>query len=173
MSDDPPAEPFRIKDHLAKFVVGVLVLVAAAALITWLGLSGGDGREPVSTTPAPALSEPKGQIVSPASGDAVERDIVARGILANIPEDQHVWVVVRDGNLLYPQGSEVTPPDGEWSLRFHQGGVAKMVSLELYRMGDEGHRFIAERADAKDFSGIPRIPGAKRLDVAENLRIRD
>jgi hypothetical protein len=116
--------------------------------------------------------EPEGRIVTPASGERVGRDIEARGVLADIPEDQHVWLAVRDGNLLYPQASEVTPPDGEWSLSFHQGGETKVISLELYLMGDDGNRFLTDRFKARDFSGISRIPGAVRLDAVENLRIR-
>lgn len=128
----------------------------------------------MSTIPATpsTRAEPTGQIVSPASGESVRRDIDARGILADIPKNQHVWLVVRDGNLLYPQDSEVTPPDGEWSLRFHQGGTTRVISLELYRMNDEGNSFITARFKAGNYSGISRIPGAQRLDVAENLRIR-
>jgi hypothetical protein len=145
--------------HAAPFLVGGFVFLAVGVAILLL-TGGGDGPEPT------------GEIVSPASGDSVGRDIEVRGVLADIPEDQHVWLVVRDGNRLYPQDSEVTPPDGQWSLSFHQGGVTKSISLELYRMSDEGNRFINERFNAGNFSGISRIPGAVRLDVVENLRIR-
>jgi hypothetical protein len=143
--------------HAAPFLVGGLIFLAVGVAILLLTV---DGPEPV------------GQIVAPASGDSVGRDIDVRGVLGDIPEDQHVWLVVRDGNLLYPQDSEITPPDGEWSLRFHQGGKTKSISLELYRMDDESHRLIRERFDVGNFSGISRIPGAVRLDVVENLRIR-
>jgi hypothetical protein len=116
--------------------------------------------------------DPTGQIISPASGDEVGHEIEARGVLADISEEQHVWVVVRDGNLLYPQDTEITPSDGEWSLIFRQGGVSESISLELYLMGAEGSRFINKRLAAGDFSGVPNIPGAVRLDAVENLRIR-
>lgn len=171
---DRPDGVFRIKEHLAELVVGILVIVGAAAIVAWLGLSGSDSPTPASTNPATPSTpaEPTGQIVSPASGESVERDIEARGILAGIPENQHVWLVVRDGNLLYPQDSEVTPPDGEWSLRFHQGGSTELISLELYRMNDAGNSLITRRFEAGNYSGISRIPGAQRLDVVENLRIR-
>jgi len=121
----------------------------------------------------PKPIEPSGQIVSPASGQVVERDIEARGVLENIPNDDHVWLVVRDGNLLYPQESEIGPPDGEWSLHFHQGGTSRTISLELYRVNDEGNAFISNRLEEEDFSGMSRIPGAVRLDVAENVQIRN
>jgi len=172
--EDRLDKSFRIKDHLARFVVGVLVIVVAAAILAWLGLPGDNESTPTSTVPAATAtrSEPTGQIVSPASGESVGRDIDARGILANIPENQHVWLVVRDGNLLYPQDSEVTPPDGEWSLRFHQSGRTELISLELYRMNDGGNSFITGRFKARNYSGISQIPGAQRLDVAENLHIR-
>jgi hypothetical protein len=175
VADSRTAQPEdRIKDHLAKFVVGVLVIVVAATILAWLGLPGDNGSTPTSTIPAApsASAEPMGQIVSPASGEFVGRNIDARGILADIPENQHVWLVVRDGNLLYPQDSEVTPSEGEWSLRFHQGGTTKVISLELYRMNDEGNSFIAARFKASNYSGISQIPGARRLDIVENLRIQ-
>lgn len=144
----------KIKEHLAQFVVGVLVLVVAAAILALLGLPGDGGSTPTSTNPAtrPTPAEPVGQVVSPSSGEIVGPDIEARGILAGIPESQHVWLVVRDGNLLYPQDSEVTPPDGEWSLRFHQGGRTGVISLELYRMDDEGNSFITNRLEAGNYS---------------------
>jgi hypothetical protein len=160
-------------------IAGAIFLVAAVVAIAqfvWdifgdiFGDGNGAGRPTESTQPLRV--EPTGQIVSPASGDRIQRDIEVRGILANIPVDQHVWLVVRDGNLLYPQDAEVTPSDGEWSLGFHQGGAAKKISLELYRMSDTGHRFITTHQAAGTFSGISRIPGATRLDVVENLRIR-
>jgi hypothetical protein len=139
---------------------GIGVVIFVVGLFTW----------PPSESEVEA--EPTGDIVSPASGDLVSRDIEVRGVLADIAEDQHVWLVVRDGNRLYPQDSEVTPSDGEWSLNFRQEGVTKSISLELYQMGDEGNRFINDRFAAGNFSGIARIPGAERLDVVENLRIR-
>lgn len=151
--------------------IGVVILVVGLA--AW-PRSEDEVVRGLSTTPTTPSTpaKPKGQIVSPARGDSVGRDIEARGILANIPKKQHVWVVVRDGNLLYPQDSEVTPPDGPWSLSFHQGGVTKSISLELYRMSDEGNRFIHDRLHAGDFSGISRIPSAERLDAVGNLRVR-
>jgi hypothetical protein len=152
---------------------------AIAALLTALvaiGVFDGDddNGQGASTTPTTQATAPgpTGQIISPTSGEAVNPDIEARGMLANVPEDEHVWLVVRDGNLLYPQDTPITPADGEWSLSFHQGGETKVISLELYRMGDEGHELITGWFDAGDFSGISRIPGAERLDTIENLRIR-
>jgi hypothetical protein len=73
-----------------------------------------------------------GLIVSPRPGESVER-VDVRGTLANIPEEQHVWVLVRDGNLLYPHEPEVTPREGEWSLRINHGGDNTLISLELWR----------------------------------------
>jgi hypothetical protein len=173
----------------AKLVGADLAALAAIAGVwTFVGNDGASTRTRVGVLGAIGLivfvvgwavwpqsedqTEPTGRILSPASGDLVGRDIEARGILAHIPDDQHVWLVVRDGNVLFPQGSEVTPPDGEWSLGFHQSGVTKSISLELYRMADEGDRFINHRFSTGNFSGISRIPGAVRLDVVENLRIR-
>jgi hypothetical protein len=117
-------------------------------------------------------ADPTGQIISPASGESVARNVEVRGVLDHVPDDQHVWVIVRDGNLLYPQGSEVTPRDGPWSHKLRQGGTTKSISLELYRMTHEGDKFINDRLSAGEFGGISSIPGAKRLDVVENVRIR-
>lgn len=117
-------------------------------------------------------ADPTGAIISPASGASVGSAIEASGVLSDIPDGEHVWLVVRDGNRLYPQDSEITPPDGRWSQEFRQGGTTRSISLELYRMGDEGNRFIIDRLNSGNFSGITRIPGAVRLDAAENLRVR-
>jgi hypothetical protein len=160
MAEGDTSKSFRERLVPAIGLVGVVVGIVAG-LITIGQVFGDCGG-----------AKPTGEIDAPAPGDPVDRNIVARGTLANIPEGQHVWVIVRDGNLLYPKGPEVTPPDGDWSLRLYQGGTSEVVSLELYRMGDEGHRRITGRLDKSDFSGIERIPGAERLDVAENLHIR-
>jgi hypothetical protein len=157
---------------LSARVIAVVTLVGVVVgIVAGIKTVVGDGNDSNPPTP-PSRAEPTGQIVTPASGTSVGRDIVARGTLADIPTDQHVWVVIRDGSLLYPQNSEITPPDGKWSLPFHQGGATKVISLELYRMGAEGNRLITGRLERKDFSGIRWIPGARRLDVVENLRIR-
>lgn len=159
--------------HRTKASLGKRIAAAIALLAAVVGIAQGGwdivGRIFDDGPPPP---EPAGEIISPASGDSVGREIEARGTLANIPEGQHVWLAVRDGNRLYPQDSEITPPDGRWSLSFHQGGVTKSISLELYRMGDEGNRFIKARLEAGNFSGLSQIPGAVRLDAVDNLRIR-
>lgn len=179
MSDKPKSLRDKLKSRGPRVVAAISVAATVVGLLAGIKtlVDGNDNvsDRPTVTAPPPPPPRPKptGQIVSPDSGDAVKRDIVARGTLAHIPEDQHVWAVVRDGNLLYPQDSEVTPPDGEWRLGFRQGGRTRVVSLELYRMGDKGHRLITDRFNNKDFSGISLIPGAKRLDAVENLRIRD
>jgi hypothetical protein len=131
--------------HAAPFLVGGVAFLAIGVTVL---LVTGRGEAPEAT----------GQIVSPASGDLVERQIEVRGVLAEIPDDQHVWLVVRDGNRLYPQDSEVVPPDGQWSLSFQHGGVTKSISLELYRLGVEGNRLIKDRFNAGDFSGMSTSP---------------
>jgi hypothetical protein len=145
----------------------VAILVAIIGLVGVLISTGGS-----DSTPPPSIQEqPSGQITSPASGERVTRQIDARGTLVNIPEDQHVWLVVRDGNLLYPQGSPLESADGKWSLSFNQAGASTVISLELYLMTDEGHQLLSDRLREKEFGGIPRIPGATRLDVADNVQI--
>jgi hypothetical protein len=125
---------------------------------------------PATPTLRPEVT-PTGHLLSPAAGARVTRNIVASGTLAGVGEDQHVWLVVRDGNLLYPQVSEVAHPDQEWSLRFRHGGVTPVVSVELYVMGEVGHRFIVRRLRRGNFGGVPRIPGASLLDRSENVRV--
>jgi hypothetical protein len=114
---------------------------------------------------------PTGQIVSPGSGDSVARDITARGTLADIPDNGHVWLAVHDGNLLFPQDSEIPTANGKWMLQFHQGGKTPEIGLELLLMGDEGHKFIEDRFAKENFGGISKIPGAERLDFVENLHL--
>jgi hypothetical protein len=135
------------------------VLVVLVGAVVW---PGENGEEPA----------PVGEIISPVSGEVVGPKIEARGVLDDVPADEHVWLMVRDGNRLYPQDSEVTPPDGNWSLEFLQAGTGTVISLELYRMGEEGNDLINARLAAGDFSGMTRIPGAVRLAAVENLRLR-
>jgi hypothetical protein len=118
-------------------------------------------------------AEPTGEIVSPASGDEVGRGIEVRGVLADIPEDEHVRLLVRDENLLHAHEPEVTPVDGLWSLSIQQEGESESISLELYLVSDEGNRYIDKRFGPEGGPGISRIPGAERLHAVENLRIRD
>lgn len=114
--------------------------------------------------------EPTGVIASPRPGASVERGFDAHGTLANIPDDEHVWVLVRDGNRLYPHG-EVLRGEDEWSLHVDQQGTSEVISLELLQVNADGDGTI--RITQADGGGVPAadIPGAHRLDVAENLRI--
>jgi hypothetical protein len=125
-----------------------------------------------SVAPYSFTCAPQGQIVSPSSGETVGPDIVARGRLANIPQGRHVWVFVRDMNLLYPQGREVRPTEGGWSLPFRQRSKSQVVSLDLYLLDERGHRFIQRRLRHGTFGGIGKIEGeAVRLDSVEALRV--
>lgn len=154
----PASQPLGVvRTNVKPFLAGGVVALLVGVLILLLANTG---------------DHPTGMIVSPVSGETVGRDIDARGVLASIPGDQHVWLVVRDGNRLYPQDTEIVPTEGEWSLRFRQGGRSKVIALELFRMTDEGDAFIRRRIESRDFSGITGLPGAKLLDVVENLRIQ-
>jgi hypothetical protein len=114
--------------------------------------------------------EPTGAIESPRPGESVARVFDAHGKVANIPDDEHVWVFVRDGNRLYPHG-EVPRGEAEWSVRVNQGGQSEVIALELWRVDvdSDGKIRITQAAGG----GVPpaEIPGADRLAVAENLRI--
>jgi hypothetical protein len=120
----------------------------------------------------PAVTQPAGRIVFPASGEAVSRDISARGTLSDVPEASHVWLAVRDGSFLFPQGAEILASDERWKLDFRQAGSSATIGLELLLMGDGGDRFIRDRLAAGNFAGISRIPGAKVLDAVESLTVR-
>jgi hypothetical protein len=150
-------------------IVAVLGLAAtivtiAVGLKQLFGTDDGGGG-----SPRPQAS---GQIVLPASGDSVPRYISARGTLSNVPGDEHVWLAVRDGDLLFPQRSELLAADGRWRLDFRQGGASPTIGLDLVLMGEEAHRFVEDRLRMGNYGGIPRIPGQTILDSVENLRLR-
>ena len=152
----------------------VRIVTALGLVATVVGIAAGvkqllsdDGGGGVS----PAVP-PRGQIVLPASGDFVPRVISARGTLSDLPEGKHAWLVVRDGDRLFPQRGEILPADGKWQFDFRQGGASSTIGLDLVLMGDEGQRFIEDRLSAGNFSGIPSIPGQTILDSVENLRLR-
>lgn len=154
--------------------VGAIAVIASLVTIV-VGasqLASDEKGEPV----APAAretdaTEPTGRIIFPASGDAISREITARGTLSGVRDDQHVWIVVRDGNLVFPQSSEIPASGGEWKLEFRHAGRTPTIGLELLLMGEKGHRFIEDRLAAREFSGVSKIPGAERLDFVENLRV--
>ena len=71
-----------------------------------------------------------------------------------------------------PPSGEILPVDGKWQFDFRQGVASPAIGLDLVLMGDGGQRFIEDRLNVGEFSGIPSIPGQRILDSVENLRPR-
>ncbi len=77
---------------------------------------------PPSSPPIQAI------ITFPADGDSVDEFITMRGTVAGDVENAHLWVVNRAENYLlyFPQGGEVHPKNGNWSVSGVRIGADKL-----------------------------------------------
>ena len=143
-------------------VVGALGAIFAALV----------GREP-SIPPGVA-----GEILSPRPREVVGRSFKVGGRLANIPEGYHVWLVVEIENLLWPKEPEIPSSDRRWSRKVVEGGnpPGGIFSLSLQQVPPKGQRFVLDwlrhGSRTGDYPGLDSIPGAIRLDIVEDLRLR-
>ncbi len=120
-----------------------------------------------------------GRIVNPRSGETVPRGFSVSGELANIPQGEHVWLAVEIQNTLWIKQPEIPATDGRWIRSIYEGGSPPdgIFTLSLIRVPSEGQLFIEEWL--KDCSkndeclGVDAIPGAKRLDLVESLRLKN
>lgn len=126
----------------------------------------------------PTTPDPTGSIESPVEGSRVAREFAVSGALSHIREDEHVWIAVQVGNVLYPKEPEVAPAD-HFSEQIVEGGSPPggWFSVVLLRVEPEGQSTIenwlsALRRDERP-PGMRTIPGAQVLDAATNLRLDD
>lgn len=122
------------------------------------------------------VSEPSGRILQPKSHTSVAPDGEVRGTLADIPPDEHVWLIVRDRASVVRQASALPGRDAStyaWRELLRLRGSERVISLELYVLGREGDAFLRDRrrVDAQR-ARITAIPDAERLDMVRNVRVR-
>lgn len=143
-------------------LLGLVGAIVAALIIT--------GKLP------PTTPDPTGSIESPVEGSRVAREFAVSGALSHIPGDEHVWIAVQVGNILYPKEPEIASAD-HFSEQIVEGGnpPGGRFSVVLLRVEPEGQSTIESWLSAlrrdEDPPGMRTIPGAQVLDAVTNLRL--
>lgn len=125
----------------------------------------------------PSHRDPAGRIESPAASSNVGREFTVSGTLSDIPGDDHVWLAVQVGNLLFPKEPEIAHPSGGYSEQIVEGGSPPggRFSLVLLRVGEEGQtaieRWLSALRRGEEPPGLAEIEGADVLDALANLRL--
>ncbi len=121
-------------------------------------------------------SEARGGITFPRDGSGVPRVFTAEGTLADIADDQHVWLVVQSNGLLFPKEPEIDPQP-HWIMQSIETGVPAggRFSLILLMVGSEGQHQIQawlERGRATGaYPGLVRIVDSQKLDTTTELAL--
>lgn len=150
--------------------------IAAAGAIT-AALIGVVGALIIAGVWPPHHHRPAGAIESPAAGSRVPREFAVAGSLSNIPGDDHLWLAVQAGNLLYPKEPEVGPSSDHFSEQVVEGGnpPGGAFSLVLLEVGAAGQatveRWLSALRAGDEPPGLRSIPGATTLDAVSNLRL--
>jgi hypothetical protein len=113
-----------------------MLLVAAVGLLFGQGVLKGCGKN----------DNPAGTITFPRDGAHVRQTLMTEGTLANISDEDRVWLAVRVGNRLYPKPPEINPNETHWSRDLVEAGQLpeERFSLVLLRVGSEGQGQIED-----------------------------
>jgi hypothetical protein len=139
-----------------------------------------------SVAPAGAAEDPPkrgkavAEIVSPRSGQEVDRRFTLRAKTTAIPTDGHLWAASLVGDLLWPKEPELSVRDNEASATIGEGGAPadgkfSVVLLLVGKAGQEAiEKWLEQGRTTGDFPGlkIEAIPGAQRLDTV-TVKLRD
>jgi hypothetical protein len=118
--------------------------------------------------------EPRGAITFPKDGAFVGQVFSAEGTLGDIPSDQHIWLAVQFGNLLFPKEPEISP-DSHWLVQSIEAENPRgsRLSLALLMVGSQGQqqieRWLAQDESTDELAGLKTIAESKRLDTATEL----
>jgi hypothetical protein len=104
--------------------------------------SGAPGAPVDPGVPAPAV--PYGEILFPQSGQRIPSTFTAQGKLSGIPARNHIWLIIRIGNLMWPKSSEIVPVDQHWNALVKEDGTPKEFSLVLAMVGPTGNNEIED-----------------------------
>lgn len=119
---------------------------------------------------------PPGRILFPADGQQVPTTFTVSGTLSWVPLGKRVRVAIQDGNLLWPQGSELTSAESGWQRQVYAGGnpPGGRFSIVLVMVGGQGNRVIEDwfaEGPRQGWPGLPDLPGAVQLDMAQDLML--
>jgi len=123
------------------------------------------------------LAKAKGSIDTPVSGQAVPRTIACEGkASAGDSEGEVTYLLaVEVSGLVWPKDSLVLPDAaGRWAAEVREDGAPNSFAISLWAVTPQGANEIQMWFDrgrsTNDFSGLPMLPGARRLAAATNLK---
>lgn len=118
------------------------------------------------------LKSVEGYIFEPVLNQEVEKEIKCRGEVKNIRQDVYLRLAVEVGDMVWPkEGAVNVDDDGKWSATIVEDGTPERFSIVLYAMNIEGDRKVNEWLNDKDYSGLRRIYGARRIAKVGGLRL--
>ena len=125
--------------------------------------------------PPPPPVYPAGRILSPHENDRVPSPFPVNVELQGIPEDHHVWVAIKIGNLFWPK-KEIARNARSWNEKIEEGGdPGKRFTVVLFMVPNDGHREIESWFDnatqSGEWGGMGKI--SNKADLATvNLRLQ-
>lgn len=109
-------------------------------------------------------------IAQPANGARVAGQVEVMGTLSGpMPADTRLWIVVRQGDLMWPKDPPVDVIGQNWSKSVDLGGRGR-YSLVLMLVGKEGQEqinaWIRHGMETHSFPGLTRIRGVVLAQVS-------
>jgi hypothetical protein len=118
-----------------------------------------------------------GRIRSPERGQRIGPRFRVEGDLSMIPRGHHVWLAIRDGELLFPSEPEIAAQDGRFTAELTLARIPERpFSLVLALVDARGQRaieyWLLQGGLGEGYPGFAVIPGCKRLDAVLDLSSR-
>jgi hypothetical protein len=132
-----------------------------------------------SPTTNPSL-QPSVNITSPKEGQSVPNGVALEGTIENLPKNEELWIVIRIGNIYYPQRGSVSINGNQWSGTGYVGRSGsgadtgrKFTILIVAASKETGEKYTKylNEADAKgSYPGIPKLFGGKPIKSITVIR---
>lgn len=153
-----------------KLLVGLgaaLIIAAASIIATLLGN-------------APPPPETETLIINPEDGATVNRAFRVKGKTISIANDEHLWLAVEIGKLIWIKEPKIRGSDRNWNVEIVEGGNPPegKFALLLIKVKKEGQEYITAWINKCKSTGdcpgiiIDDIPGAAVLERVEDLKLK-
>jgi hypothetical protein len=126
--------------------------------------------------PTEAFDKVKGTIEDPRSGQVVGPTFQCSGAVSGMDPTLSLWLVVEVGNLKWPKENKaVVDQENRWSATIFEDGAVNEFSVALF-LGDSSVdkrilKWLERGRHTGTYSELKGIPGARRLDRVDRLRL--
>ncbi len=167
-SDGKKARPEKKTKLRWSVVLIVGVILTTIASLSWFTytayINSNDGPSVRSTVEFPII-KPWGRIISPVTGQTIQRHFKISGETRNIPKEHKLVLVLDVGGIrLFWPHKPLLKPNTRFTVDSYEAGPEGEFKLFLYAIDEKYFDLNKEWFDDKKVGEIPRIPIRYLLD---------